>query len=98
MGDARKVFVVVEDYGLNGAGAIGVFTDRETAELLARLEPGRGTTGYGGAEVVEFIVDVLPNLDLYEHDIAWRRQRHGQRRLLDRWIELGGRVERGDDG
>lgn len=91
-----KVLVVVEDYGLNGASAIGVFTEanREAADLLADLEPGRGTTGYGGAEVMEFEVDALPSLGLRDADLAWRWENRTQRRSLARWVEIGGTLQR----
>lgn len=59
------VYVVVADYGLNGAGVLAVFPDRPTpAELEALVDrplPGktfgpRSVTGYGGIEVQEVTV------------------------------------------
>lgn len=60
-----KVWVVVADYRLNGAGVLGVFDRQPTDAEVHALESddgGRGygapwhTTGYGGAEVEEWEV------------------------------------------
>jgi len=57
-----KVYVVVCDYGLNGAGCLGVFTERPTDEQVRALEeapvepgsyPHTSVTGFSGATVVE---------------------------------------------
>lgn len=57
-----KVFVVVVDYGLNGADVLGVFSVRPSKEACENLastikegtnwSPDR-TTGYGGWEIQE---------------------------------------------
>jgi hypothetical protein len=59
-----NVYVVVADYGLNGAGILGVFSKRpsdEAAERLANtsVDPERpwatpvSVTGFGGWEIEE---------------------------------------------
>jgi hypothetical protein len=62
-----KVFVVVADYGLNGADCRGVFTTKPTEADLERIEntpwdperphhTPRGVTGYSGLEIEEMEV------------------------------------------
>lgn len=60
------VFVVVCDAGLNGAWVEAVCSTQAAAEAIAaevnrragpRGDHPGGVTGFGGAEVVEFVVD-----------------------------------------
>jgi hypothetical protein len=58
------LYAVIGDYGLNGAGLIGVYSTREAAETVARI--GNVTdvscTGFGGMKVVEVELDAPPDL------------------------------------
>jgi hypothetical protein len=60
-----KVWVVIADYGMNGAGCMGVFAEQPTEELLHTIEvtnfpnqpyPPRQVTGYSGMEAFEMEV------------------------------------------
>lgn len=62
------VYVVLADCGLNGSWIEAVCSEREPAEAIARQVNERGRsrrppdigmryTGFGGAEVVELVVD-----------------------------------------
>jgi hypothetical protein len=52
-----KVFVVVADYGLNGADCRGVFTTKPTeADPERPHHTPRGVTGYSGLEIEEMEV------------------------------------------
>ena len=64
-GDATTVWVVVADYGLNGAGVLGVFAEQPTFEQcdeLARTNlpgaafPHTSVTGWGGYKVERWSV------------------------------------------
>lgn len=62
---SKEVWVVVADYGLNGAGVLGVFDREPTEDELHELESTnfegapygpRSVTGWGGFEVLELEV------------------------------------------
>lgn len=63
-----KVWVVVADYGLNGASCVGVFTKQPSVAQLVEMQqqpadPARpwllhtGVTGFAGLEATECEVD-----------------------------------------
>lgn len=51
-----KVWVVIEDYGLNGSAILGVYSSEAKAEDCARVTNNRHSTGWSGVDVEEWEV------------------------------------------